>query len=94
MPDPFQDLFTDGHGRYSIHSVQPGDQPLCGRKNGYAHGCLSAPVSITGGAVTTAPRLVLSATAAAFAPQQVSARPAAHVLRFIILNGRIVAVRH
>ncbi len=63
---PDIDSLTDAHGRYTIHSVRPGQAQLCARNaTGYQDGCLSSDLSLTGGSVTTAPTLQLAGASTA-----------------------------
>lgn len=92
-PSPYLDSLTDGHGRYTIRAARPGQATLCARHaKGYRDGCLGGTQTLTGGAVTTAPRLVLSpGSSAHFAvPRARTRRPTEQV---VVLDGRVVTRR-
>jgi hypothetical protein len=70
-PSPFADLRTDSRGRYSVHSVRPGQRSVCATAKGYQRGCLAGKVTVAAATVTSAGPLTL--TARAFAAHSVPA---------------------
>lgn len=92
-PGPDVDSVTDAHGRYTIHSVRPGQAKLCARKAaGYQDGCLSGDVTLTGGSTTTAPDLQLTATTPGNRPATQVPAPTKQrtVRRFAVVDGHLV----
>ncbi len=87
------DSLTDAHGRYTIHSVRPGQAKLCARDaTGYQDGCLTNDVTLTAGSVTTAPNLQLASGSPGNHAATRSTRPNTHrpVERVTFIDGQLV----
>jgi protocatechuate 3,4-dioxygenase beta subunit len=92
LPSPFTDQLTNARGYYSIHSVHPGQSPVCARDvNGYRGGCSASHATITGAAVTHVPRIRLHPRkGASFVAQPRRVQPPV-----VIVDGhRLVLPRH
>ena len=90
FPSPYADDLTDAHGRYTIHSIRPGQAQLCARgAKGFHNGCLASDVTVSGGAVTNAPALVLQpGTASSRAAR--STRVHRPTWRVTVIDGQVV----
>ena len=91
IPTPFTDSVSDARGRYTIHSIRPGQAQVCARNaKGYQDGCLSNALALTGGSSTTAPNLVLTpktGNAPAAVVHATARRPA---WRETVVGGRVI----
>jgi hypothetical protein len=92
QPSPFDDNYTDLHGRYTIRSIRAGQGTLCAHARRYVKGCLSNPLTITAGANTQAPPLALTprAQAAAEALPRTRTTSGVPTRRVIVVDGRMV----